>query len=328
VYQADLVEEHMFNAYMSAAVEILSTDTESLVALNESETYFRKALSLRPQDPVIRSEREQARQSFKDRLYRSYMEAAQAALADKADSLEALTAADQYFFKALELRPNDAEAQKQRDLAHTFIEAQGDFSKNRYNQVIDKLEVVVLEDADYASGTARQTLYEAYIARGDAAMLSGDYEQALGDFQRSAILAEQGENTKIRLFQAQILIAEAKGALLQYEDACLLYRSAIDAAEFQEADLKQRPDLVSRLKQADNYLQTRSYRSAYRVFRDQARKLLFIFPKVSHVVESGEYLTMIASRYHTTVDAILAANSIGTAKSLAPGQELIIPVQP
>ena len=326
-YQTELVENRLFESYMNAAVETLSSDTQSLDALEQAETYFRKALSLRPQDPVIKLEREQARQSFKDRLYRSYMDAAQSALVEKPDSLEALAAADGYYLKALNLLPNDPEALLQRNLAHLFIEAQTDFAKERYDAVIEKLEQVYTEDSGYAVGTARQTLYEAYIARGDDRMLSGDYEPALGDFQRAAVLAEQGENARIRVFQAQIRIAEAMGSLLMYEDADLLYRTAIDEAQLSEKDLKQRPELVSKLNQADGYMRARSYRSAFRIYRDQARKILFIFPQVTYQVASGDYLTMIASRYNTTVDAILQANNLGSTKKITIGQELVIPVQ-
>jgi tetratricopeptide (TPR) repeat protein len=326
-YQTELVENRLFESYMNAAVETLSSDTQSLEALEQAETYFRKALSLRPQDPVIKLEREQARQSFKDRLFRSYMDAAQSALVGKPDSLEALAAADEYYLKALDLFPEDPEAVLQRNLAHLFIEAQTDFSKERYDAVIEKLEQVYSEDPGYAAGTARQTLYEAYIARGDDRMLSGDYEPALGDFQRGAVLAEQGENARIRLFQAQIRIAEAMGSLLMYEDAVLLYRTAIDNAQVSDADLKQRPELVSKLNQADGYVRARSYRSAFRIYRDQARKILFIFPQVTYQVASGDYLTMIASRYNTTVDAILQANNLGSTKKITIGQELVIPVQ-
>jgi hypothetical protein len=112
-----------------------------------------------------------------------------------------------------------------------------------------------------------------------------------------------------------------------YEDAVLLYRTAIDNAQLTDADLKQRPELVSKLNQADGYVRARSYRSAFRIYKDQSRKILFIFPQVTYQVASGDYLTMIASRYNTTVDAILQANNLGSNKKITLGQELVIPVQ-
>ena len=116
--------------------------------------------------------------------------------------------------------------------------------------------------------------------------------------------------------------------MLRYEDAVLVYRSAIDTANFSETDLKARPDLVTKLRQADGYVQARSYRTAYRFYRDQARKLLFIFPKVTYVVVTGDYLTLIASHYNTTVAAILQANNLSTGQKITAGQQLEIPVQP
>jgi LysM repeat protein len=47
---------------------------------------------------------------------------------------------------------------------------------------------------------------------------------------------------------------------------------------------------------------------------------------LTHIVESGENLTSIATDYGTTVEAIVAANQIEDPRSLRAGQELIIPL--
>lgn len=44
-----------------------------------------------------------------------------------------------------------------------------------------------------------------------------------------------------------------------------------------------------------------------------------------HVVASGETLFIIAQRYETTVDALVAANNLSNPNRIDPGQELIIP---
>ncbi len=46
-----------------------------------------------------------------------------------------------------------------------------------------------------------------------------------------------------------------------------------------------------------------------------------------HIVKAGENLIQIASRYHSSVEAIAAANRIKTHRFIFPGQELIIPVK-
>jgi LysM repeat protein len=46
-----------------------------------------------------------------------------------------------------------------------------------------------------------------------------------------------------------------------------------------------------------------------------------------YTVRSGDYLTSIAQRYNTTVQAIMEANGL-TSTRLFVGQKLIIPVGP
>jgi LPXTG-motif cell wall-anchored protein len=47
--------------------------------------------------------------------------------------------------------------------------------------------------------------------------------------------------------------------------------------------------------------------------------------QTTHIVESGDTLWDIAQQYGTTVDAIVAANSLPNATELQVGQELVIP---
>lgn len=326
-YEADLVDDRLFTSYMNAAVEVLSADSSSLVALDEAEVYFRKALSLRPQDPVIRLEREKARETFKDRLSQSYVDAAMAAITGKADSLDALATAEDYFQKALDLRPDDPAIQTQRQRAALFLSAQEFFNLGQWNDAILALEELYLLDPDYADGTARQTLYDALTAQGDVSLLSTDYDLALANYQRAAVLAGEISNSSIRMFQAQIKIAEVLGILGEYEDAVLAYRTAIQLADINPAELQERETLSSNLNSADRYSQVRNFRSAYRVYRDVAASIYLLFPTVTYLVEDGDYLTSIANRHNTTVEAILKANGLNSSRNIGPGREIAIPVE-
>jgi len=49
---------------------------------------------------------------------------------------------------------------------------------------------------------------------------------------------------------------------------------------------------------------------------------------ITHVVQPGEYLILLATRYHSTVDAIVQANNIQNPRLIYPGQKLVIPVAP
>jgi len=327
LYQSQLIEERLFRSYMNAANQALSEDSDSLEGLGIAETYFRKALALRPQDPTILQEQETARQTFRDRLFGSYVRAAQEVLAEQADSLEALALAEEYFDKALEMRPDDLSVRTQRDMASLYVQAQVDFGRGRYTQVIDALEPVYEADPEYALGTVRQTLYEAHVARGNSWVATGEYEIALEDYQEAALLAEEAPNSKLRLFESQLKVAEIRGILGDYQEAVVIYRGAIEIAEFGDSDLNERPELVQQLDQAERYAAARNYRQAYRVFRESSRTLLLVFPTVEVVIQSGDYLTMLASRYQTTIDAILTANNLDSARNISIGQKLYIPVR-
>lgn len=327
-YRPDLVEEHLFSAYVQAAQGMVAQDPDSVAALNEAEELYRKALTLRPQNEEVLLQREQARQTVRDRLFNSYVVAAGEALGVEADSLEALAVAEENFNKALELKPGDSRVLALRESARLYLTAIEDFRQGDWNETITALEVIYEQDGDYANGTARQTLYEAYIARGNAWMVTGEYETALEDYQRAALIAEQDPGSKLRLYEAQIKVGEAQGALGEYEKAILIYRNAIESAELSEETLAERPELVEEIDQAEFYFDRRNYRTAYRIYSETAQRISYIFPRVTHVVQSGDYITRLARQYRTTVDAIFQANEITSSKDITVGQELFIPTQP
>jgi tetratricopeptide (TPR) repeat protein len=126
-----------------------------------------------------------------ERMFRGYIEAAQKTLAENPGSIQALGLANEYFREALKLKPNDAEVARQSEMANKFLQAQRFFSQGSWGSVIENLEYVYIAEAGYAGGVARQALYEAYVARGNEEMAIGDFDTALSDFQRAAVLAEE-----------------------------------------------------------------------------------------------------------------------------------------
>lgn len=281
---------------------------------------------------------------IEDRLYKSYVHAAQSILIDQEDSLVALNTAEKYFRKALALRPQNPEIKSQRELARYYIDAQANFLAGQWTDVIAALEVVYAKDSTYASGVALQTLYEAYVARGDSQLAAGDYETALTDFQRAVILAEQDSEAVLRLYEAQLKAAEAHGAQDNYEAAVLLYRSAVEISRLrvraQQEDLVQ----LALLDEAELYaaqgnfsVSYESYRKALGItqgnycmsFEPYQEAMFYNSARQSmkqHIVEADEYLTMIANRYRSTVCAIVLANNISDPNTIFQGQELLIPV--
>ncbi len=324
-FQPDEIENRLYDSYINAAMAAIEEDSTSFENLERADSFFRKALALRPQDSNIQQERERVREIFRDSLSQKYVQAAQAALNDQADSIQAQEVAEEYFRKALALRPEDPEILLQRDLARRYIQAQEDFSNGLWNEVIASLEQVHAENPDYATGTSRQTLYEAYIARGEYFMSFGEYEEALSDFTRAISLAEESSSPILRQFYAQINAAEAKGALSDFEDADFQYQDAIASLGLEENNVELSADTQRNLDRAENYMGLRYYKLAYQYYRKSAPQILAQYSTVTHVVESGEYLTMLANRYNTTVEAIIKANNLDSPKQIQVGQELIVP---
>jgi tetratricopeptide (TPR) repeat protein len=282
--------------------------------------------------------------AVQDRLFLSYVNAARSVLADREDSLEALGIAENYFRKALALKPQNPEIKSERELARLYIDAQAGFLSGQWTDVITSLEVVYSKEPTYAAGASLQTLYEAYVGRGDNRLAAGEYELALSDFQRAVILAEQDSEAILRLYEAQLKVAEAQGAQSNYEAAVLLYRSAVELSRLKDrakqADLRQ----LTLLEEAEYFATTGNFSVSYERYRsalgivvgnyclsfDPYQEALhtnsYIQSMKSHVVETGEYLTLIANRYHSTVCAIVLANEISDPNTIFQGQELVIPV--
>jgi tetratricopeptide (TPR) repeat protein len=285
-------------------------------------------------------------QIVEDKLFTSYVNAAQAALIDQADSLQALEIAERYFRKALALRPQNPEVKSERELAHLYLKAQNDFNESLWGEVIAGLEIVNSERPNYALGTARQTLYEAYVARGDAWMEKGEYDLATEDFQRATVLASQDPDAKLRLYEAHLKIAEVEGTQGNYETAVFHYRTAIDLGDLKDSLSSGNPIQAAAFLEAETAAEEGSFGVAYEEYRralgiipgnaclsigayQDAFNVALLRQRVTtHVVEGGEYLTMLANRYHSTVCAIVVVNELLDPNVIYPGQELQIPVLP
>ncbi len=327
-YQAALVEERLYNSYIKAAEASLENPVETLEALERAEDYFGKALQLRPLDSEILARRAEARKNIEDRLVTSYLTAAQSALVGQADSLKALQKAESYLNKALALRPGDKEIYRQHEMAVSYLEAVDAFGKGAYDEVIEKLEMVCTEDPGYADGTARQTLYEAYTSRGNNRLASGDFELALTDFQQAAILAQQSPDSILRLFEAQLLVADTQGLLGNYVESVRIYQAALEISGLGRFARDQKLDLTAALDRAEKYASRGDYKNAYQVYSGALHDIGEVYRMENVVVASGDYLTMLARRYNTTVSAILTVNGMSRASEIKANMILKIPTLP
>jgi len=260
-------------------------------------------------------------------LFDSYVNAGRSVLVGQEDSLTALEQAEGYLRKALALRPQDAAIKREREFAGLFLKAQNDFDQGNWGQVIDALGLVVEADPIYAQGTARQTLYDAYVARGEEQLSRHLYQGALDDFGRAVAIAEQDDRAALRLYEGELKLAEAHGATGDFEAAVVHYRAAVEWGSL-AARSADNAGLLSALQGAEAYAARGNFGVAYERYQRALRLASSNQATLTHVVESGEYLTLLASRYGSTVRAIVQANAIENQNLIFPGQRLLIPVLP
>ena len=261
------------------------------------------------------------------RLFESFVNAGRAMLIGQEDSLAALEQAEAHLRKALALRPQDPDIKRERESAGLYLKAQADFEQGNWTNVIDALGRMVDVDPGYAQGTARQTLYDAYVARGENRMSIHSYLGALNDFERAVALGKQDAGSALRLYEAELKAAEAYGATGNFEAAVVHYRAAAEWGSLAKRG-ENNSALLGALQEAERYAAIGNFGVAYESFQRAVSLANANQLTRAHVVEEGEYLTLLASRYGSTVRAIALANDIDNDNLIFPGQKLLIPVLP
>ena len=327
MYLREQVEERLYNSYINAAKSILEEQPDSLEALQQARGYFAEALSVKPQDPKVFEELAVARQTVADRLFKKYLDLAQQALTGQADSLAALRLAQDYFAQAQSIYPNDPTVTQQRQMAANYIQAMVDFNKLNWDSVINRLQPIFDQDPDYAGGTARQALYDAYVARGDNFILNGRAQSALADYQAAVNIAQLRPDALIRLFEAQARVGDVLGIMGNYQTAVYQYRAALEETSIAQSVVLS-PDLDRALRNAEANAVRGRYKTAYLQYKDAIRQVVESLQTVTHVVSGEDYLSALANEYNTTVAAILAANKKTDPNQIALGDKIIIPVLP
>jgi tetratricopeptide (TPR) repeat protein len=325
--QAD-VEDLLYQSYLNAAEAKLTEQEPTYESLLEANDYYRKALALKPQNREIINKQATARRSVQDYLVNSYVNTALQALTGQADSLDALQIAEDNFSKALALRPDDLQVIQQLEYARKYINGVESYNKGLWTQAITNLEAVYSNEAEYANGTARQTLYEAYTARGKNGLASGDYLGALEDFQRAAVLAQDAPDSSLRLYEAQKMVAYAQGLLGNYQDAALIYKVAVEQSGLRNLAQLKDTELADKIQEGDIAYNAGKYEGAYNLYRQALEQGIDVYDRVTYVVQKGEYITQLARKYNSTVDAILAANGLTDASKVTENRVLVIPSLP
>jgi LysM repeat protein len=96
--------------------------------------------------------------------------------------------------------------------------------------------------------------------------------------------------------------------------------------EVQSRVIGDNPELAEQLATAAAEAGRGDYSVAYLTYRQALNNNVQLYDDTFvHTVAEGEYLTMIARRFNTTIQAIVQANDLLDPNRIIAGQDLVIP---
>ena len=120
-----------------------------------------------------------------EHLFETYVRRGQELVATAGEALDPIEEACELFAKALVLRPGEPQAVTERDWAEAYLAGWLAYGNGDWERVTEALGQLHADRPDYAGGSARFLLYEAYLRNGQAYEAQGDLESALGVYQKA-----------------------------------------------------------------------------------------------------------------------------------------------
>jgi tetratricopeptide (TPR) repeat protein len=217
----------------------------------------------------------------------------------------------------------DAEIQK----VQTFIDAYDALVHGGWDKAITGFESIYKRDPSFAAGRVRVFLYEAYTARGDLLLASGNFGAAFSDYQAAEKAAFADDSDVLRIFQIEIRVASILKRMGQYEQSAEYFHFA-----FQKMDYEGRlmgpgqQDLLQALQAADSAYNAGDKLKAgalYEATLDQTQEF-YVTNKIAAM--QGDTLPNLAFENGTTIWSLRSANDLGDRLILSRSQELLAPV--
>jgi tetratricopeptide (TPR) repeat protein len=129
------------------------------------------------------------RELVDERLFRCYLEMGRAVIEADPPTPDLVPQAVDFFTRALALRPRDAEAGVEYELASLYLAGQKDYAEGRWDSAAARLEALYNRRPGYLKGTVAVLLYDAYIRSGDAHRDRQDYAYAWEQYRKAAALS-------------------------------------------------------------------------------------------------------------------------------------------
>jgi len=301
-------------SYYERIKEILDNETSSIEEIKQAEQYYRKAVSLVPQNQAFLQERRDLQKFLVGLLSLKFQQTARSIIISPSITEESLTAAVEYQQKAVSLTPEDTRLASELDKAQTYLLALQKFNSKQWDAAILNLEKLSRFQRNYASGMVDQMLYEAYTARGLRLLNAGYYLDAQKDLEKAEVVAWENSNNKLRLYEAQVNMGTFYGRMYNYKDAIAYYNLASDTIQLQDLikdSAKQQAlvDIRATAETQENY-------ATFEAYRELLVGLTDFYELQEIKVSNGENLASLANQGASTIQFIQKQN--GLSDSMIP----------
>jgi tetratricopeptide (TPR) repeat protein len=323
----DRVKEQMVNSYLRSIIQTLSKDKPSLQELSTSETFYRKAISLVPQDKKFAQERDELRALSKELLITKHYQTARQILERPFHTETEAREAVRLLGVAYELGPEKVYLNTELNKATLYLTALANFNNRQWLDAITYFSELAKFDSVYPNGMLRHLLFESYSALGKKYFAGGFYQDARKNYESAEMIAWEQPDNRLRLYQVQLDVGYTLGKLDLYQDSVSYFKYALDKIEIttRAAD---NPELVTALEQVNSLVGKGDFEEAYASYLQLLPQVetLYLIGKLE--VDTGANLGFIASASHSTILAIQHLNGLGDAVVMPGSQTLNIPTLP
>ena len=186
--EVSLLEPQM--ADVSQRIRQLKQQKELEDLFTAAETAFQAGNdmeAIRYYEEIQASKSDFKQSTIRDRLFTLYMRAGKKLRKQQPVTITSIQSANDYFTKALALRPRDPEAKQEQFLAQLYLQGSQFFHNAQWQMAALKLQELFNSDPNYASDVPAM-LYESYIALGDQFKAAGDIPLAYEYFRKASLL--------------------------------------------------------------------------------------------------------------------------------------------
>lgn len=256
-----------------------------------------------------------------------------------AADIEQLQEAIAFFSRVIEIDPGDSNAMRQKELAQEYLAGIQAYRSGQWELAGMHLATVYPMAPDYGNGRAAELLQAAFVQSGNRYQSKSDFERTADKYRQAIALGLAGDGRPVPYGVEEML--QTADALLrqnQFQMATATYGDILNAMGFpatgssEVAPVKPRDEeLLSERLPLVNAGSPESTPAAEDTAASAPEQTVSVEPtKTStpqlYVVRPNDTLSRIASEFNTTVEELLAANSIIQEPNLIrPGWQLVIP---